>query len=493
MTVHSASGQAAARGVIFTGSALALNILSQLTILAVLARQLPPEEVGVVVLLIILSGFAELLVDAGISNAYIQAPRVSRSATQSLYWTNVVSGFVACILIAISSDTIVAFFEVEGSKFDFYLLSLAFLIIPHGSQSRAHLERALNFQRTAAADAVYSAALVAGVVLLSFTLHDARAYAAGYLLAVACRTTTLLVAGRRLFKPRWHYSFRETRPYLAFGAYQTLDSLLNYASANMAALAVGRLTSPLTLAGYNMTQNYAVNLPGRLNPVLTRVYFPVLSRFQNDLGRLGAGYLKLTFAAGLINAPILSILFVNAESVTQLLLGQEWLWTSDLLRALVVVGLLRALVNPMGAVLSSLARVRIGFAINVAKVVTGIPVLIGMTAAFGYMGAAAASIVLHVLGVLVNCALGKQLMGLPFSRLATAHSLPLLYALVVGAAGWVGAEAMRGESPSLTVAVSAVCGVAVFLAAFSLDRSSYARSMRGAVASAFSLRSSHAP
>lgn len=104
---------------------------------------------------------------------------------------------------------------------------------------------------------------------------------------------------RRWFRLRWRFRPRETGRFLSFGVFQTLDGVVNYLGSNASSLAIGRLLGPAQLGGYTLAYNLAVNLPARVNPIVTRVMFPVFSSIQHDRDRVAKNYLSVTAVLGM--------------------------------------------------------------------------------------------------------------------------------------------------------------------------------------------------
>jgi O-antigen/teichoic acid export membrane protein len=117
----------------------------------------------------------------------------------------------------------------------------------------------------------------------------------------------------------------------------------------------------------------------RLNPIVTRVAFPVFSKVQHDIKRLKQGYLVALQILSLINFPIFFGLAMLAPWIVPILFGDGWIPAVILVQILSFIALLRSVANPLGSLLLAKGRADLGFYWNA--------LLLSTQAAGVYLGA----------------------------------------------------------------------------------------------------------
>lgn len=430
----------------WTAASTGILAIVQLVQLIVLARILSPGDFGVVAIIVMAQGFVEMLMIAGISNAIIQRQDATDDELSSLHWVNTLLGLLLGAAIVLLAPVVGMFFNNPVAVLPVAILGLAVPISAQSHVSRACLERDLNFRTVATTE------ILAGIVTVLAVIACTVAWgiigvSIGIVIGFAARALLFLKAGRRVFRIRAHLKFGETRRFLDFGIFQFLNSLVGFVDGNTATILIGRSLTPVDLGGYNLAYNASVNVPGKLNPAITRVMFPALSRVQADPPRFSEAVLKLITLTGIVNTPLMLALGLVAPAFVPTIFGDKWGWATSLVQILAVCGLLRALVNPMGVVLMARNRQRLGLAINIGKTTLSILVMATAIQIGGVTGAAVALAVSGVISLVINHFLLRHLLDARFGMIVWAHAMPLLAAVP---AALLGGTAMYFLAPILS-------------------------------------------
>lgn len=460
----------ALKGGMWIGVSVGVGAGIQLLQVTVLARLLSPDEIGLIAAMLVVMAFGELVMTMGLSSAIIQRQSATSDELSSLYWLCVIIGVAVTAITAASAWLVAAFFRAPALAPMIIVLSTVFLISGHGQVARGVLERDLKLRSVAISEIGAAVATITVTVILILQGAGAMSAAVAYVAAGTVRTIILVVSGRSLFRPRWHFSPRETIRFLSFGVFQSLDGIVSFVSANIGAIVTGRLVSTPALGGFTLANTYAVNTPARLNTVVTRVAFPALSQIQSDPLRMKRVACQTIELAGIINAPLLCGLALVAPSFCEVIFGPQWLWIAPLLQVLAIVGLFRALGNPMGAVLMAADRVRLGLIINVAKAILTLSVTVVGATVGGVNGIAWGLVAVGLIGVVLNVCLLRGLMGIRVILAIRAHIVGIALATPMGLAVLLAvALTTDAAAPSQVVLLVAVgVGIVTFVATISL-------------------------
>ncbi|MCG9892948.1 MAG: MOP flippase family protein [Thermosynechococcaceae cyanobacterium MS004] len=377
--------QQTASGVFWTSISTFTIAVIQFFQLALLARLLEPNDFGLMAMLMVVIGFANAFADMGISNAIIHHQSVSRTQLSSLYWLNILAGIVVCLLVIALSPIIAQFYHEPRLTRLMLWAALIFLITPFGQQFQVLFQKNLKFQLLAVSDVI--SAIIGFVVSVLAALHGQGVLALiwGQLTTAACRSGLLMFLGWSTWRPSLYLNLRDLGGFVSFGLYQMAERSINYFAWNMDKLLIGRLLGATSLGVYNVAYQLMVRPFMVLNPILTRVAFPVFASIQNDNRRLSRGYIKLSQIIAFANCPIYFCMFALAQPLILLLLGSQWQPAIPVFQILVWLGALYSLGNPLGSLLLAKGRADLGFWINLSGlIVYAIAILVGSQ--WGIMG-----------------------------------------------------------------------------------------------------------
>lgn len=413
----------------WTAASVASAAAAQFLQYLVLARVLEPRQIGQIATVSLIIGLADLVVGLGVPQAVVQRRAVTSRELSSLYWLNFFAAVVFACCVWLVAAPVAAVFD-DSAVIDLIRLASVLLVISSfGQISKALLEKRLEFQRIAVAETLSSVVLLGATVGLALAGVGASSAVWGLIVAALVRNLAYRVAARRLFRLRLRFAFKDTRRFLEFGLLQGVDAIINYVQNALSTFVTGLAVGTGAMGGYNLTYQLGVNMPARLNPVVTRVMFPVFSTLNAKDPRMRSGYELLGLTVSLMSVPALLCLSVLSEPVLDLLYGSQWGQFAPVLSILCLVGALRAIGNPVGAVIQATDSMRLGVLVNIGKAAITIPLIVAGGFIGGAIGAASGVAIAQLLSVSTSALLLRHLIGLSVRRFVAAHGLPFLLSL----------------------------------------------------------------
>lgn len=379
----------AVTGVRWNAASLFLVTLLQTAQTAALARLLPAAEFGLIGIVLVAAAFAQSLADFGLANAIIYRQADDPGELSSIFWANVCGGGFAFLLAVAAAVPAAAFYRAPSLQSLLPLAGAVFLIIPMGQPLQAVLQKELRFRNLFFCDVAGALAGMLAAVICAFRMHAAYAFVVGQIATAAVRAGGLWLASP--WRPTLRFRFSDLRRHLSFGLYQTGERLLNFGVQNVDKLLIGRLLGTEALGYYSVAYQLMMRPMVMLNPVVTRVAFPVFARMGGDRKRLSDGFLEVVRVIAFATMPLYLGLFAAAGPLLRLLLGPGWAPAQPVFRVLVFLGLLFSLGNPVGPVMLALGKARVTFWFNaVAFVLYAAAILIGSRR--GLLGVAGAQL-----------------------------------------------------------------------------------------------------
>ena len=353
--------QKAVSGVKWTTFSSVIVAILQIVQLVILARLLEPTVFGLMAITSVVIGFAQAFLDMGISNAIIHKQEVSHTQLSSLYWLNVLSGIVLFLIVSLCAPVVALFYQEAELTNIIILVAMTFLIQPFGQQFIVLWQKELKFNDIAKVDILTK--LVALIVSIVFAYYNYGVYALvyGVLAGTILQTLVFVYKGLREYTISFVFRLSDVREFLSFGLYQMAEKTLNYFNSQIDTLLIGKLLGVETLGVYNIAKQIIMKPIQIINPIVSKVTFPVMAKIQNDTDRLKEIYLKAINLLSSINFPIYLFMLITAPQLVPLMFGEQWVDAVIILQILSIYGALRSIGNPVGSLLLAKGRADWGF------------------------------------------------------------------------------------------------------------------------------------
>lgn len=360
--------QAAVRGVRWTTLSMLLVTITQMIRLVVLGRILEPEIFGLLAMMLVVTGFVETLGQMGLSEAIIQRPDPTRIELSTLYWLNIIMGGLLYAALLLVTPLIAALYSTPELEQLLPWVALAFLISPWGVQFKALLQKRLHFKPLAIVEIFASVVGMLLAIVLAMQGYGVWSLVWGQLAqSIVMALSLVLVGWQRQMLPGFYFNYSSVKSYLSFGLHLLGSNILNYFNSRIDQLVVGALLGSQALGYYSMAFNLVLQPVSRINPMLTQVAFPVLSKVRSDKVRLKRGYFRMLDLLTSINAPVLMGIAAVAPLLIPFMLGDQWLPAVPLIQVLAIFSLIRSTGNAGGSLLLACGRADFAFYLNLAR------------------------------------------------------------------------------------------------------------------------------
>jgi O-antigen/teichoic acid export membrane protein len=432
--------------------------------LTMLARLLEPGDFGVMAMLLVIQGVANLFAQMGLSAAIIQTREITRSVLNTLYWLNILLGVAVWAALSLAAPLIAKLVNMPAIAETLPVLALVFLISGFGTQFQALAQRAMNFRLFAFVDLASSLAAIVVSVAMAFAGFGVWSLVGGAIVSSASASLTWCTLGfAEHGRPRFVFALGEARPYVTFGLYRLGAMLANTLNTRLDQIIVGGMFGATGLGYYSVAARLAEQPTERINPIVTRVALPAFSRVQDDQGRLGRGYLQMVRLLATVNAPIFIALAVAADHVARLVLGPGWDATVPLLRLLVLCALLRSVLNAGSSLVLAMGRADWTLHWNVALLFV-FPIVLFLAGKQHDLTLICASLLtLQVaLVLLYHRMFVRRLVAVRLGPFLWAFGKPLLLAVAAGSVAWVATLAIDTHDFAAVIAVVLI-GASVYV------------------------------
>lgn len=309
----------------------------------VLARLLTPADFGLVAMVTAITGLGQAFADLGLSEATIQRKDISHEQVSTLFWINVAIGF-ALMLITAGMAPVLAWFYREPRLTNItLLLSLTFLIGGLRVQHDALLKRQMQFLSLAIRDVASSALAVPVAIIMAWR-------GAGYWAIVALPLT--MNATRMVLSwlgVRWIPGLprrdANVRSLVAFGGNVATSYIVASLNRSADGILIGWRWGAGPLGLYSRAYNLLMLPVRQLGTPVGNVLVPAFSRVQDDPERFARYYLRAVNLMTWLSTPIFGFLFVAADPVIVLVLGNRWREAAPVFQLLAISALAQMLLD----------------------------------------------------------------------------------------------------------------------------------------------------
>lgn len=433
---------------------------------AVLARLLTKEEFGLFAIGLSLYAVGQYIADFGIGQALVQKSDLTEEDIRAGFTSSVLLGLLATALAWALAPAAGHFFNNPDVTPFMRTYACVYVIASLATVSTSLLRRALRFKPLMVAE-VGSYIIGQGVFGLGAAFLGFGAYS--LIISAAVQGVIQLSVSYFYGRHPFRFTFRREsyRALYAFGGRASLISFLEFMSANLDTLMIGRLYGTGTLGLYNRGYNTVYAPLMGMARSLTRVLAPSFSVIQHNQAKLRSAYLSGLMALSVLLFSVAACVFVSAREVVLVLLGESFLGAVPIVQVLALFIPFPVLSNLSAVLAEASARLN-------AKIAIQSVYLVGLAAAYWTVYSLGWGVVAFA-GVLVGAGalrsgayavVARRIIGGGGRQIAQTYALGLGCGLAVAGAMTALVYPLRelGLSPFVLFGIEGLLGAALVCA-----------------------------
>lgn len=349
-------GNKARRGAAWSAVQIVTRNVVSISVTAVLARLLVPEDYGLIGMVATLTALLQVFSDMGLSWATIQRKDLVHAQVSALFWVNIAAGVALWGAIAAAAPLLATFYGEPALTMIAIVSGASFVISGIAVQPMALLMRAMDFQKIAIIEV--TALLVGAVAAISLAFTGMGYWALvvqGPVQATLRTVIALRWSGIRVQAPR---RVEGVGALVSFGSLIAANGLLIYLARNLDSVLVGKVWGAAELGVYNRAY-FLMLLPSMLaNGVLSGLMVSSLAAFQGDRERFAQAYRRALRLVAYAGTPLAVGLALTAAPAVRLIYGPGWEAVVTLLYWLSLAGITQPVYNTNGWLFTAAGRGR---------------------------------------------------------------------------------------------------------------------------------------
>lgn len=440
-----------------------------------LARILDPADFKLVAIAVTIVNIGWVFTDMGLSNAVIRFRPTTADELSSIFWLNVMLGAATTFIIAASSPFIAAFYRDSRLIPVVLIASMSFFISSFGQLNRVLAEKALQF------DIVFR--IETGCALLGFGVTVVTAVLAFGPLSIVFGSVASALGFSVLswvmvadgFRPKLTFSWAKVKRFVAFGSNVVLYQIFAVIALNGDNAFGARLIPGSEFGYYFQAREFCLRIMFVVNPIVTRVSFPLLASIAHDKLQVRSVYLKAINMTASINFPIYAFLAIFAPEVVGIVLGSKWTESVPIMRVIAIWCAVRSVSNPVTSLLLATGAIKRGTIVGLGMAVA-VLISVYFGAPFGILGIPIALTILYAIIIPAFwVALIRPACGASFIDYHRTLFVPALTTAIAAIAALLVLQAVNATLPRLVIGCA--IGAAAYVASSWLFNRDWLKSM----------------
>ncbi|MCF2660297.1 lipopolysaccharide biosynthesis protein [Parabacteroides distasonis] len=309
---------------------LAAKLVAPITTMA-LARILTPDAFGVLVTAQMVISFAEVFTDAGFHKYIVQhefADDVDKyKSTTVAFWSNFAFSLTVWLLIILFSSDIASMVGCPGHGLVISVSSVCIPLTAFSSIQMALYKRKFDFKT------LFWVRIVGVLIPLIITIPLALATHSYWALIIGMialnLSNAILLTIKSEWKPQLYYDIQRFKDMFSFSFWSMVESISIWLTGYMDIFIIGTVLSQHYVGLYRTSMSTVGQITSIITATTTPVLFSSLSRLQNNDEDFKQMFFRFQKIVSILVFPIGMGIFLFRDSITSILLGDQWLETAD--------------------------------------------------------------------------------------------------------------------------------------------------------------------
>lgn len=333
------------------------NLVISTLLSVLLARLLEPGDYGLVAMVMIFTGYANLLINFGFGAALIQKKHLSEKDSSSVFWLSFLIGLILSIIIFLLSDVLANFYN-EPRLIDITkVISVVYIFSSLNTVPNAILTRDLKFKTISSRNVLSS--LISGVLAITLAINGFSYWSLVFQSVSNTLIGLMFIWISSKWIPKKIFSFDSIKELSKFSISLFSINSLGYVTKNLDNFLVGKFIGKAQLGLYSKSFSF-ITIPNKtITQTLVKFFFPYFSRIQDDEKKIGELYLEIQSVVFFIMLPILSIVSTSSDEFTIVIFGAKWLGLSPLIKIFCYMSMASILNRVASSIFMSKGRSRL--------------------------------------------------------------------------------------------------------------------------------------
>lgn len=353
--------------------------------IAILARLLTPDQFGAFGIAAMALGLLEILTETGINVVLLQEDDNYLDYVNSSWVVSIIRGILISILIVISAPWVANFFSSPQALDLLYMVAWVPLIRGFINPACIKFLKELRFEREFSYRLVITSSEIVVSIIAALVTHSAESFGWGLIISALVEVfmSFVFISPR----PRWTYEWSKITHVLNNGKWITGFGIFDYVFTQGDNATVGKIMGPAALGVYRNAYSFSTLPVTEISQVFYTVMFPVFVNMRGDIKRLRVAVVKSVSVVSVVMVAVGLGVFVFADPLVRILLGNNWLEAIPVIKILAFAGIFRGLSYSFNPIFVAMGKQKYVTAVIFVSMLGLVLSIVPLVQQFGIVGA----------------------------------------------------------------------------------------------------------
>ncbi|AUM13607.1 hypothetical protein Kalk_14775 [Ketobacter alkanivorans] len=304
-----------------------LQVISFISI-AILARLLTPEEVGVFAVATSLAFVATSLRTFGVGEYLVRERSIDRQKVKTVVGVMVIMSWTLGLIFMVASPWIGDFYGQPDLGDLICIIAVPFFVAPFSTIPFSLLARSMKFDSILKIE--LAGCLVRNGVSIGLVLYDFSYYGLAWGTLAGVLMEFAMITLYRPAEMSWIPSFRNLGKVFSAGMQISLSNLFLLSSQNSNDLILGRLSTMNNVGIYSRGLGLILFLNDVVVKAVGPVALPHLAKVKREGGDVAEAYLNAVGLVGAVALPLFAVVSLSSLAMITALFGDQWAFSAQL-------------------------------------------------------------------------------------------------------------------------------------------------------------------
>jgi len=379
-------------GGVWTSISTAITLLTTMGRVMVLTRFLEKSDFGLVSITNMVIALCATFTDLGFASVIMYKQKFTDREFSSLYWMQLFLFLIIYCIIGLLAPIIAGFYEEPMLSTLLPIAALSMVFQAVGSLYDSVLQKKFLFKLLAFRNIVSNLFSLVLAVILAWKGLGVFSLVISTLSQVVIMNTWNFISGIKIQRPRFTIDIKGTLPLIRIGIYQTGTRILDFFSAKLDIMIIGKLLGTEALGVYDLAKDLVFKLVDFVRSVVSKVALPIISNNNSNEDLVRVRFLQVTKIVAYLCVPICATIAVFSKDVVNIIYGKAYIEAAPIVSIFAVVTMLTSIASIFDMLGVAKGRTDLNFKNTICRILVTTPVialtsLISITAvALGQLG-----------------------------------------------------------------------------------------------------------
>ncbi|MCD8029469.1 MAG: lipopolysaccharide biosynthesis protein [Bacteroides sp.] len=331
----------------------------------ILANILPPEDFGLLGIILVFVAFANIFSDSGFTMALVQKKVTISKDYSTVFFFNLGICLAIYLLLFLTAPWIAGYYEEPRLILLTRVVCLQIIFISLGLVQTGILMKTMNIRKLTLANLIALSLSAVFAILLALYGYGIWALVVQVLSISFFKTLVLWVVSS--WRPQAEFSRESLRSTFAVGSHMMLASFISTFFQNIYTLLISTWYSIRDLGFYTQADKWSRMGITALSQTIGNAIFPALASIQDDNERMYRIFGKMSRMTAYLSFPVFVGLILVTTPLFHTLFGDKWNQSVPMFQLFLLKGIFFVLTSLLNNYIMAIGKTRIIFRIEVIK------------------------------------------------------------------------------------------------------------------------------